>query len=383
MIERVRRVDAVLLLLQSAVNDARMLNIARTLRDAGKSVALVAYGSEHDRQTLARENIELLAIHSDRDGRLFKRWPAFLLQARLLLRGINAATCWAEDVFTLPLAAGLARRSGGRLIYDSRELYFALGTLQHNDLRQKVIQATEARFYPRCDAVMVSGPLDADELLKRYGGGRAEVVMNLPPLNIVAPNKSLHARFGLADHVNILVYQGGVFRAKGLDLAVRALQYLPDCALCIIGDGPFELDIRRLAAELKLEDRVLFTGRLPYDELPRWTAAADIGLALIEATTLSYRLALPNKMFEYCMAGIPTLATDLPAMRAAIEDHGIGALIKQDATARATAEVVKDMLQTPALHALRAACAAAREKLNWQAQAERVLRLQNDDAPQS
>ncbi len=382
MIERVRRVDAVLLLLQSAVNDARMLNIARTLRDAGKSVVLVAYGSDEDRQMLARENIELLAVRSDRDGRLFKRWPAFLLQARFKLRGINAACYWAEDVFTLPLAAGQARRHGSRLIYDSRELYFALGTLKQNDLRQKIIQAAEERFYPRCDAVMVSGPLDADELHKRYGGRRAEVVMNLPPRRIVAPNNAIHARFGLAEDVNILLYQGGVFRAKGLDLAVRALQYLPDCALCIVGDGPFEAEIRRLAADLQLEERVLFTGRLPYDELPHWTAAADIGLALIEATTLSYRLALPNKMFEYCMAGIPTLATDLPAMRAAIEEHGIGALIKQEAGAREAAELVEVLLQSPKLDSLRAACNAAREQLNWQAQADRVLQLQNSDAPQ-
>jgi len=64
-----------------------------------------------------------------------------------------------------------------------------------------------------------------------------------------------------------------------------------------------------------------------YENLHPITCSADIGLALFEPVGDSYKLALPNKLFEYCMAGIPVLASNLVAINGVIADYGIGALV--------------------------------------------------------
>ena len=73
---------------------------------------------------------------------------------------------------------------------------------------------------------------------------------------------------------------------------------------------------------------IIFTGAVNYNKLLEYTASADIGLSLFEDVSLSYRLALPNKLFEYAMANIPVIATDLPAIRKIHEEFNFGELIE-------------------------------------------------------
>ena len=54
------------------------------------------------------------------------------------------------------------------------------------------------------------------------------------------------------------------------------------------------------------------------------TSSADIGLALIKPLSISYKYALPNKLFEYAIAGIPCLASNLPNMIYYINRFNLG-----------------------------------------------------------
>jgi glycosyltransferase involved in cell wall biosynthesis len=110
---------------------------------------------------------------------------------------------------------------------------------------------------------------------------------------------------------------------------------------------------------------------VPHEELLRLTASADIGFALIEPISESYRLALPNKLFEYIMAGVPVVASDLPAMKEVLDAHGVGIAVSADEDEKRLAELILDMYEN--LEKYRSRCREAREKLNWEAQEERLL----------
>ena len=69
-------------------------------------------------------------------------------------------------------------------------------------------------------------------------------------------------------------------------------------------------------------------GAVPYGELNQWTSSADIGIVMNEPISFSYKMALPNKLFEYCMAGIPSLVSKLPAQKLVLEEFAIGELIE-------------------------------------------------------
>ena len=65
----------------------------------------------------------------------------------------------------------------------------------------------------------------------------------------------------------------------------------------------------RLAKDLNVSERVHFCGVVPYRELHQWTCSADIGIVFIEPISFSYKLALPNKLFEYLYCEKPVIAS--------------------------------------------------------------------------
>ena len=67
-----------------------------------------------------------------------------------------------------------------------------------------------------------------------------------------------------------------------------------------------------------------------YEEVLDHTLSADVGLVSVKPTCLSYLFCLPNKLFEYILAGVPVLSNDLPDCRALIESFGVGSIVAQD-----------------------------------------------------
>jgi glycosyltransferase involved in cell wall biosynthesis len=53
-------------------------------------------------------------------------------------------------------------------------------------------------------------------------------------------------------------------------------------------------------------------------------------LVSVKPTCLSYLYCLPNKLFEYILAGVPVLSNELPDCRALIEDLGVGEVVQDD-----------------------------------------------------
>jgi len=106
------------------------------------------------------------------------------------------------------------------------------------------------------------------------------------------------------------------------------INYLPCYYLVIVGSGDLELKLRKRVIELDLVDRVEFRGRLPYDKLHALTSKAWLGISLEEDMGLSYRYALPNKLFDYVQSQIAVLVSDLPEMANIVEEYGIGVVAK-------------------------------------------------------
>jgi phosphatidylinositol alpha-1,6-mannosyltransferase len=67
---------------------------------------------------------------------------------------------------------------------------------------------------------------------------------------------------------------------KGQDMLIRALpavaHSIPDVRLLIVGSGPYDAALKKLAAETRVTDRVVFSGAAPYAELPAYFRAGDV-----------------------------------------------------------------------------------------------------------
>ncbi|HLX36356.1 MAG TPA: glycosyltransferase family 4 protein, partial [Candidatus Binataceae bacterium] len=111
-----------------------------------------------------------------------------------------------------------------------------------------------------------------------------------------------------------VVCHGTITRRMGLDLAVRAVALLrdrmPQLRLLAVGGGDYLSEIRRLVEELHLEDRVIFKGMTPIEELPNVLRTADLGLVPNRENSATH-LMLPVKLLEFAMMGIPAIAPRL------------------------------------------------------------------------
>jgi glycosyltransferase involved in cell wall biosynthesis len=124
----------------------------------------------------------------------------------------------------------------------------------------------------------------------------------------------------------IILYQGALNLGRGIEAAIRAMMYIDGAELWLAGDGDITAQLKQLVAELQLEAKVKFLGRLPISQLSEITTQADLGISLEEDLGLNYRFALPNKLFDYIQAGVPVLVSNLPEMKRIVEHYQIGAI---------------------------------------------------------
>lgn len=107
-----------------------------------------------------------------------------------------------------------------------------------------------------------------------------------------------------------IVYTGNLGTAQDLEACIRAMTHLEEdqATLVLIGGGDTESELRRLAVELGVEDRVEFRGPVPREAVPRRLDDATVGVApLVDTDELSY--AMPTKVYEYMACGLPTVVT--------------------------------------------------------------------------
>jgi len=352
------KTDVALVALSTLEQDARTLNLARALHDAGLSVAVVA-ASTGDNHAFT------VIPWKDPGGSARNRWSALHRFVRTL--DLDARVVAGMDLFALgPARSSVKRRplrpSPPALVYDMREFYFALGPLLGRGLKQKVLEIYERRLLRSVDTVIVSAPLDAEVVQLHYTLRETPtVVMNTPPFKTPVESSVLRDRFSIPSEHAIVVYQGVVHHGRGIAPFMNAMPLMSDVHLCIVGDGPAARELETTADELGVGARVHWFGSVPYDELHAVTCSADIGLCLIEPVSQSYEYALPNKLFEYMMAGIPSLVTDLPALRMQIQEIPAGVVVGKGLATREIVDAVH-RLRVPATHdAMRNAASAVRD----------------------
>ena len=220
----------------------------------------------------------------------------------------------ACDLYSLAAATSLKRKNlANTVIYDAREVYTELPTVTGKPLAKAFWKRVENRGLRRTDIVVSTGPHDVQAILNVHGFiPRTVLVRNMPWREEVRRDRTLLAEFRIPFESIVLVYVGGLQIGRGLQQIIHALRSLTqELALLLIGAGTEQAALQRIVEEHGLGDRVRFAGARPADQAMRIAAACDVGIALIEPISRSYELALPSKLFEYMIAGLPVISSRL------------------------------------------------------------------------
>lgn len=276
----------------------------------------------------------------------------------------------ANDLDTLLPAYLIARLRRKKLVYDSHEYFTEAEGLTNRPIPKRIWLAVERHIFPRLRNVFTVNETIANIYRGLYHVP-VHVVRNVPVLAVPVPQTNKQA-LGLPMDKPLILLQGAYIDPDrgGMEL-VQSMQWVDHALLLVIGSGR---DLNNLKAEvvrLKLEDKVRFMPKIPYDRLRAYTAVADVGVSLDKPLHLNYAYSLPNKVFDYIHSGVPILVSDLPELRRIVEQYHVGSVVsevKPDTIAKA----LREMLTHPQRMEWRQNALKAAQVLNWQSESKAI-----------
>jgi glycosyltransferase involved in cell wall biosynthesis len=276
----------------------------------------------------------------------------------------------ANDLDSLPAVFLASKIKRYPLVYDSHEYFTELPELVNRRSVRKIWELIEALLLPGLKHAYTVSPSIAKAYQKKYGL-RMHVIRNLP-CRTKAIEIEPTIRHGKE---KILIYQGALNMGRGLESAIRAMQYVEHASLVIAGSGYFESELRELTKSLKLHEKVRFIGRIRPEELIQFTRQADLGISLEENKGLNYFYALPNKLFDYIQAQIPVVVTNMPEMAAIVNQYGVGRVVNSPEPEK-LAEVFNEMLTDDLMRKTwKENLAQAASELCWENEEIRLLEI--------
>ena len=366
-----------------------MLSVT-ALKEAGFAVSIVDVVDKRSQTNEEIDGVSFKHVKTSSEFLItrFRRWAlikALLLFIRstLLLLRTPADIYHAHDFTALPACYIASRLRRKPLIFHAHEL--PLSELDVPQRRWLCILLTPflAHMISRCTGGIGASPFYEQVLRERYHLSKVTLLRNVPPYRLVEKNDRLRQRLGLDPSVRIVLYQGNIQPDRRLDILVRAATFLEDdIVIVMLGKGiePTISEIKALIASEGLADRVKILPPVPYEELLDWTASADLGLTLIPPDgTLNMRTCLPNKLFEYLMAGLPVLTSPMEAVAPLVTSYDVGQVVPSLAAADLGAAINAMLRDDAGLARMRLnALNAAQREFNWEKESPSLIRLYQD-----
>ena len=231
------------------------------------------------------------------------------------------------------------RRFGIPVVYEVRAFWEDAavdhGTGKEFGLRYRLSRGLETYALRQADAVTtICDGLRTDIVARGIPKDKITVIPNAVDIEHfnagAAPDQTLKSTLGLQGK-RVIGFIGSFYAYEGLDVLLRALPRIllsaPDVRVMLVGGGPVDLQLRALAKDLKLEDKVIFTGRVPHAEVQKYYDLLDI-LVYPRLPMRLTDLVTPLKPLEAMAQQRLLVASDVGGHRELISDGSNGVLFK-------------------------------------------------------
>lgn len=202
-------------------------------------------------------------------------------------------------------------------------------------MMHKAAHRKEKNKLAAADKVFVVSSALSDFLIVRYQCNADKIVLQPNCINpasvqtdesFIHKLKTTHNLYGKS----IVGFVGSIFPHHGVDVMIEGFSMLakqyPQMVLIIVGDGSIVQQLKSITETAQLQDRVLFLGKQPHQDIYNYISLMDI---CIMAKSNWY--GSPIKIFEYGILGKPVIAPDTIPVRDVMDNGTHGLLIETTA----------------------------------------------------
>jgi glycogen(starch) synthase len=285
----------------------------------------------------------------------------------------------AHDLLTLYAGRRFACSRRIPLVYDAHELELeSRRSRTHYD--RLVARAFETLGIRAASAVITVAPEIAAVMADTYSIHTPVVLLNSPRLAArrAEPPLSLRDACRVGPEEKLVVYTGLITSGRGLEQTAAAFARLPaEHHFAVMGPRKAIREAEFLAqlGALGVVDRVHLIDPVPPRLVSATIATADAAVIPLMNVCRSYDLALPNKLFEAVMAGLPIAASSLRGVGGFVREHELGAVFDVDDTASIAQALVDVTERTPPGIADHARLERLQEGVAWEQQERGLLDL--------
>ncbi len=354
---------AVIAVISDLSTDMRVRKQALLMAEEGFSVTVIGRESGSDLQ------VDFPGIKIKRLRVPFRKGPAMYVYFNLYLffhlLFLKHEICVSCDLDTLIPCYMVSRLSGTILVYDAHEYFTGQHGLAERRRKHAIWKAAERWIVPHIRHMITVSDSIAGLYHKEYGVNPLVVRNAAPDVSFLVSHD--RKELGAGEDELLLVFQGsGINEGRGASELIEAVAGLERVRLLIIGSGDIMEDLQHKVRERVSDGNISFLPRMAWEEMMRYTMCCDAGVSLDKDNCINQRYSLPNKLFDYIAAGIPSIVSPLPETSAIIEQYGCGIITKDVSPEAIAGQIIRLRDDRTLYHALRQKALEARMELNWE-----------------
>lgn len=137
---------------------------------------------------------------------------------------------------------------------------------------------------------------------------------------------AIRKEYGIKDNELLLFFMGWIYHFAGVKEVAEELGKgsYDNIKLMVVGDGDAYSDLEEIRSKYQLNEKVILTGKQPYDRIPEFIAAADVCILPAYPDEIIMQDIVPIKVYEYVAMEKPVITTNLPGIKKEFgEQNGI------------------------------------------------------------
>lgn len=195
-----------------------------------------------------------------------------------------------------------------------------LHTLLSGGFKQSIAKQFERATLKGADKILV-----INKGLKDYAVGmggdinKISVIpagVDLDTFNPQVDGSVIREKYGIKKDDILLFFMGWIYEFSGMKEVAESISTTNNekIKLMIVGEGDLYEPLLKMISEKNQNGRLIMTGKVPFKDIPKYLAAADICLLPAYKNEIMMNI-VPIKIYEYMAMGKPVIATALPGIQ--------------------------------------------------------------------